>query len=79
MPEKIREQKPPRGIARSLFRFPIRLYQLGLGLKAIRDIAEEKLLEINEDQTIGEQLAGYGVHEAYHAGQIEITNNFLKS
>jgi deazaflavin-dependent oxidoreductase (nitroreductase family) len=31
MAEQIREVKPPRGLSRLLYRFPILLYQLGLG------------------------------------------------
>jgi deazaflavin-dependent oxidoreductase (nitroreductase family) len=31
MPEKIKEVKPPRGLARLAFRLPIGLYRLGLG------------------------------------------------
>ncbi len=31
MPEKIKDVKPPRGLARLGFRFPIQLYRLGLG------------------------------------------------
>lgn len=31
MPEKIRELKPPRGLSKLFFRFPILLYGLGLG------------------------------------------------
>lgn len=31
MPEKIRELKPPRGLARLFFRAPILLYRMGLG------------------------------------------------
>ena len=41
-------------------------------LEAIQLLTEDKLLDISEDQTIAEQLAGYGVHEAYHAGELTL-------
>jgi hypothetical protein len=31
MPEKLKDVKPPRGLARLGFRLPIGLYRLGLG------------------------------------------------
>ena len=43
-----------------------------------QQITEKKLLEISEEHTIGEQLASYGIHEAYHAGQLEIIKQQLK-
>jgi len=41
-------------------------------LAEIQQITKEKLLKISEDQTIGEQLASYGIHEAFHAGELAI-------
>ena len=47
-------------------------------MNAIARITGHQLLELIEDQSMGEQLAGYGIHEAYHAGQIEILKQNLQ-
>lgn len=39
-------------------------------LEAFDNITDQGLLKLAEGQTIGEQLAGYGIHEAYHAGEL---------
>jgi len=39
----------------------------------------EKLQEISGEKTIGEHLAFYNTHEAYHAGQLEILRQVIKN
>ncbi|MCJ7734967.1 MAG: hypothetical protein MUP11_10505 [Anaerolineales bacterium] len=41
-------------------------------LTAFREITEKQLQQASGDNTIGVQLAGYSIHEAYHAGELEI-------
>ena len=45
----------------------------------IKDLTEEKMQEVKDDQSIGEQLAGYAIHEAYHAGELGITKAAISS
>ena len=48
-------------------------------LIALDRVKREKLQEINGEKTIGEHLAFYNSHEAYHAGQLEILRQVLKN
>ena len=44
-------------------------------ISAIREITNELLSEIAGENSLGEELAGYAIHEAYHAGEMAILNN----
>jgi hypothetical protein len=48
-------------------------------LEVIQKLNKENLEEKAGEGNLGEELAGYEVHEAYHAGQIEILKQILKS
>ena len=41
----------------------------------IREITNEQLSEITGENSLGEELAGYAIHEAYHAGEMATLNN----
>lgn len=42
---------------------------------AFQELTKEHLEEPLGDKTLGEELAGYAIHEAYHAGELAILNN----
>ncbi len=46
-------------------------------LTALAQVSAEDLDAISGDKTIGEQLAFYQSHEAYHAGQLELLRQML--
>ncbi len=46
-------------------------------LTALAQASAEDLQVISGDKTIGEQLAFYHAHEAYHAGQLELLRQIL--
>lgn len=48
-------------------------------LKALLQTSQEKLQEINGEKTIGEHLAYYNSHEAYHADQLEILRQVIRT
>ena len=48
-------------------------------LDVIKKMSEEQLMEIYGDNTLGEELAGYAIHEAFHAGELGILRHTLKS
>jgi hypothetical protein len=46
-------------------------------MKILGQVTKEKLQEISGEKTIGENMAFYNSHEAYHAGQLEILRKIL--
>jgi hypothetical protein len=48
-------------------------------IEAINNITENKLGEQNGDNTIAEDLAGYAIHEANHAGELALLEKILHS
>jgi hypothetical protein len=46
-------------------------------LMALDQVLKEKLQETSGEKTIGEHLAFYNSHEAYHAGQLELLRQML--
>jgi len=46
-------------------------------LMALDQVSREKLQETSGEKTIGEHLALYNSHEAYHAGQLELLRQIL--
>ena len=48
-------------------------------LGAIRKLTAAELEEKNGENSLGESLAGYGIHEAFHAGELAVISNLLQS
>lgn len=46
-------------------------------LAALDQVSSYKLQEFSDEKTIGEHLAFYNTHEAYHAGQLEILRQVI--
>lgn len=46
-------------------------------LKALKDLTDDQLLEPSGENSLGENLAGYAIHEAFHAGELAIIRNWL--
>ena len=46
-------------------------------IKSLEKLTEEQLEEISGKNSLGENLAGYAIHEAYHAGELAIIRNWL--
>jgi len=48
-------------------------------LAALQELTQEQLEVSLGDNTLGEELAGYAIHEAYHAGGMVTLNNMTQS
>ena len=48
-------------------------------IAAIQELTEVNLNRNNGQNTLGEDLAGYAIHEAFHAGEIGIISSMIKS
>jgi len=46
-------------------------------LDTIRNITEEELNTTSGENSLGEELAGYAIHEAYHTGELNTINPLL--
>lgn len=47
-------------------------------MASLEELTEEQLEEINGENSLGENLAGYAIHEAYHAGELAMIANWLQ-
>ena len=47
-------------------------------LESLSRVSDEKLQEVSGEKTVGEHLAFYHTHEAYHAGQLEILRQVVR-
>ena len=45
-------------------------------IKSFEKLTEEQLEKISGEDTLGKNLAGYAIHEAYHAGELTIIRNW---
>ena len=48
-------------------------------LKAFQNLSNEELEEKTGENSLGEDLAGYAIHEAYHAGELSEIKRLLKT
>ena len=48
-------------------------------IAAIQEFTEEKINQNSGQNTLGEDLAGYAIHEAFHAGELGIIRHTIKS
>jgi len=48
-------------------------------LAALQELTQEQLEESLGENTLGEELADYAIHEAYHAGEMATLNNMNQS
>lgn len=48
-------------------------------LMSIEELTEEQLAELNGENSLGENLAGYAIHEAYHAGELATIGKWLQN
>ena len=47
-------------------------------MTSLEELTEEQLEEINGENSLGENLAGYAIHEAFHAGELAMIANWLQ-
>jgi hypothetical protein len=47
-------------------------------MAALQELTQEQLEESLGENTLGEELAGYAIHEAYHAGELAIIRGMIK-
>ena len=48
-------------------------------MATIREITMEQLSETKGENSLGEELAGYAIHEAYHAGELVILKGIIQA
>lgn len=46
-------------------------------LRILEDLKEEDLMERKGENSLGENLAGYAIHEAFHAGELAMIRTWL--
>ena len=44
----------------------------------LQGLTDDLLMEPQGENSLGEELAGYAIHEAYHAGELAIIRNWLQ-
>ena len=48
-------------------------------LSTIQEIKDEELQATSGENSLGEELAGYAIHEAYHAGQLGTIKGIIQA
>jgi hypothetical protein len=46
-------------------------------IAAIQELTEEQMNQNSGQNTLGEDLAGYAIHEAFHAGELSIIRHTI--